>query len=243
MQPINAYTAQSKHSPLSCLAVIGATSGIGKAFFDYCEKQSVNHLISISRRKRPPQSNPRFEEIEIDLASSESVQAGCQRLGVMSLKGERAVGVLVSAATIDPINSSLTVASDAFDRAFLVNCLSPLKILRTIIQVSMEAETRLRVVYLDTGAADRPILGWGAYCASKAAMRMALRVMAAEADPERVQIDFFDPGIVDTPMQEQIRNSDRHEFPDRETFRAYKNEGKLRDAESVALDIWERFCS
>ena len=42
------------------------------------------------------------------------------------------------------------------------------------------------------------------------------------------------PGIVDTPMQEQIRNLDDNEFPMLEKFRSFKHQNELLDPNEVS---------
>ena len=60
---------------------------------------------------------------------------------------------------------------------------------------------------VSSGAAHHPLEGWGAYCASKAALAMLTRQCALEAGDKGVRVYGFAPGTVDTQMQEMIRAS------------------------------------
>jgi NAD(P)-dependent dehydrogenase (short-subunit alcohol dehydrogenase family) len=60
-----------------------------------------------------------------------------------------------------------------------------------------------RVVNVSSGAAEKAIPGWSAYCAAKAALTHFTRILAAE-EPEIVAVSLR-PGVVDTAMQEAIR--------------------------------------
>jgi len=62
---------------------------------------------------------------------------------------------------------------------------------------------RGRVINVSTGAAINPAPGWSAYSVAKAAVNMLARVLAEEA-PEVVSLAVR-PGVVDTAMQETIR--------------------------------------
>ena len=42
------------------------------------------------------------------------------------------------------------------------------------------------------------------------------------------------PGIVDTPMQDEIREAKKEYFPDLQRFVSYKDEGELASVEAVA---------
>jgi len=96
-----------------------------------------------------------------------------------------------------------------------------------------------RIINISSGAGRRPISGWSAYCASKAALDMATRVVALEAQSRRRPVEAVSlaPGVVDTDMQGEIRGMEPAQFADVERFRAMKAEGALRTAEDVAADI------
>jgi NAD(P)-dependent dehydrogenase (short-subunit alcohol dehydrogenase family) len=94
-------------------------------------------------------------------------------------------------------------------------------------------------VNISSGAGRRPVQGWAAYCAAKAALDMATRVVALEAQARRKPVEAVSlaPGVIDTAMQGEIRGTSAEQFADVERFRAMKAEGKLRDAGDVAADI------
>lgn len=64
-------------------------------------------------------------------------------------------------------------------------------------------QQRGRIVNVSTGAALKPMIGWSAYCASKAGFLHLTSVVAAEA-PEVTSVSLR-PGVIDTEMQREIR--------------------------------------
>ena len=56
---------------------------------------------------------------------------------------------------------------------------------------------------------------------------------------EHPDIDVFSiaPGIVDTNMQAEIRNTENAKFADKERFVGYYENGDLRSSEEVALKL------
>ncbi len=73
----------------------------------------------------------------------------------------------------------------------------------------IKATMRVTVVNVTSGAADRPIGGWGMYCSTKAATKMFLSVLARQEGTDyRLKVHHFDPGVMDTKMQSRIRKSD-----------------------------------
>ncbi len=67
------------------------------------------------------------------------------------------------------------------------------------------------IVNISSGAAQRPLEGWSAYCAAKAGMAMLTRSLALEVGARGVHVYGLRPGVVDTEMQEIIRASGMNE--------------------------------
>lgn len=63
------------------------------------------------------------------------------------------------------------------------------------------------IVDISSGAAHRPLEGWSAYCASKAALAMLTRAVHEEYGAQGIVAVGLRPGVVDTGMQGQIRAS------------------------------------
>lgn len=74
------------------------------------------------------------------------------------------------------------------------------------------------LVNVTSGAATRPYEGWSAYCASKAAVDQATRVVAAEEAEAGLRAHAVAPGVVDTDMQAAIRSTPSDRFPAVERF-------------------------
>src|SRR5207245_9339934 len=102
--------------------------------------------------------------------------------------------------------------------------------------VIKRAKAPVRVVNLSSGAAVRAFPGLAAYCASKAALRMAGMAVSAEVEKD-LNILSYAPGVVDTEMQLATRSKSLEEFPWGETFRRFHAEGRLVSPELPAADI------
>jgi len=103
----------------------------------------------------------------------------------------------------------------------------------------------LRIVNVSSGAAHRAYAGWSAYCATKASLRMAGQVAALEADaypagvagPADLEVVTYEPGVVDTAMQGEVRATPRAAFPALERFLELHAAGRLVDAARPAAEI------
>jgi benzil reductase ((S)-benzoin forming) len=80
------------------------------------------------------------------------------------------------------------------------------------------------LVNISSGAASTAYAGWGAYCASKAAVERFTEVVAMEEPGVRAYA--VAPGVVDTDMQAEIRATSADRFPTVERF----HDLKARDA-------------
>lgn len=94
-----------------------------------------------------------------------------------------------------------------------------------------------RIVNVSSGAAEKVIQGWSAYCVAKAGLTHFTRILAAE-EPEITALSIR-PGVVDTAMQTAIReegaggmDAERHAY-----FQTLKAEGKLEPPEMPARAI------
>jgi NAD(P)-dependent dehydrogenase (short-subunit alcohol dehydrogenase family) len=93
------------------------------------------------------------------------------------------------------------------------------------------------LVNISSGAATRPYEGWAAYCASKAAVDHATRVVAAEEADAGLRAYAVTPGVVDTGMQAAIRATPVERFPSVERFRELKAAGAYNSPAWVADHI------
>jgi NAD(P)-dependent dehydrogenase (short-subunit alcohol dehydrogenase family) len=89
-----------------------------------------------------------------------------------------------------------------FEETLQTNAVAPLFLTQALLPALRAGS---RVLHISSGAAQRPFPSWGAYCASKAALHMLYGVLAAELGASGVAFGSVRPGVVDTPMQDRIR--------------------------------------
>jgi NAD(P)-dependent dehydrogenase (short-subunit alcohol dehydrogenase family) len=93
------------------------------------------------------------------------------------------------------------------------------------------------LINISSGAATKPYEGWGAYCASKAAVDQLTRVVALEEARHGLRAYALSPGLVDTDMQAAIRASDERDFPEVERFRRFAAADQFNSPAWVAEHI------
>jgi len=218
--------------------VTGTTKGLGKALADRIALDPDNELIALARA--PDGEIPGGVRFELDLADTAAIDTVADRVA-QRLRGKHyAKAVLVNNAGIVLPVAPLERA-DPYDleRNLVVNLVAPVLLMRRFLADTEGVATLRRIVNISSGAGRRPIQGWGAYCAAKAGLDMATRVVALEAEARGLAIEAVSlaPGVIDTPMQGVVRGASAEDFADVDRFRQMKAEGVLRAAEDVASDI------
>ncbi len=95
------------------------------------------------------------------------------------------------------------------------------------------------LVNVTSGAAATVYEGWAPYCASKAAVDMATRVVAREEAGHGLRAVALAPGVVETDMQATIRSTPPDRFPAVDRFARIHREGSATPPARVAGHILE----
>jgi benzil reductase ((S)-benzoin forming) len=206
--------------------VTGTRRGLGEALAKRIAADKGNELIGLSRP-------------EVDLADAAAVASAFDAIEkrIAGKRYDKAV-LINNAGVIEPVGPLDRADPAQIERNLAVNLVAPMILMRRFIAATQAAALR-RVINISSGAGRRPIFGWSAYCAAKAGIDMATRVVALEAQVRGLAIEAVSlaPGVIDTGMQGTVRSVSAEDFVDVERFRQMKTEGALRPADEVAADI------
>ena len=218
--------------------VTGTSKGLGRALADELAKNDNNIVIEMGRAfsgKYPPNAF-----MEADFSNLLSIEDAFIKLSAHISGQTFARATLINnAGVVTPVERFDRLPTAALANNIAVNLTAPMVATREFATRTRECARERLIVGISSGAAKRPIRGWSAYCAAKAGLEMASRVMAeesSESDPT-LTICTLAPGVVDTPMQAQVRNASAEAFPEVSRFRDMKENGVLRHANVVARDI------
>lgn len=217
--------------------VTGTTRGLGAGLATRIAADRGNELIALARADEG--AIPGGHRLRADLASGRELAAGCKRAeALMRGKAYDKAVLINNAGVIAPVGPLDEVDAGELERSLAVNLVAPMLLMRWFIRATKGVPLR-RIINISSGAGRRPIFGWSAYCAAKAALDMASRTVALECESRALAVEVVSlaPGVVDTPMQEAVRAAPVERFMDVERFRAMKAEGVLRPADDVAADI------
>lgn len=214
--------------------VTGTTKGLGKALAERIALDPDNELIALARAPDAPV--PGGVRLEVDLGDTAALEKACDRI-VERIRGKHfAKAVLINnAGVVVPVAPLERSEAAEIERNLVVNLIAPMLLMRRFLRATDGVALLRRIINISSGAGRRPISGWSAYCAAKAGLDMATRVVALEA--RSVEVVSLAPGVIDTAMQGVVRGASAEDFADVERFRQMKAEGTLRPAQEVAADI------
>ncbi|WP_461535299.1 SDR family oxidoreductase [Spongorhabdus nitratireducens] len=142
-------------------------------------------------------SHPALEVLELEVTSTESVQAFTQKLS------GKTIDVLVNNAGIKGSNEQGLTSMDysAWLHTFEVNTLSPFHLTTALLE-NLKQSSRPRVIAISSmmGSLSRVSTGLYAYRSSKAALNKVMQVMALELMEDGIIVCPMHPGWVKTDM-------------------------------------------
>lgn len=213
--------------------VTGCTSGVGLALHEKLSALPALHLkhVFIGRNlKRLRKVTPHIY-CELDLAVSGYIDWS----EIYGDSPPKTIVFISNAATIKPIGKITKTNIESFKSALNVNLISPIEALSSLAIWAERFSVSLKIINLSSGASNRAISGWAGYCSAKAGIKMYLDVLSQEND--FIDVTHFDPGVIDTGMQELIRQTDETEMPSVGSFITLKVEGKLKSPYDIANQL------
>ena len=209
--------------------ITGTGSGIGKALAELL--LSENYLVfGYSRTNQIENKN--FTFTTIDLSNLQEVQ----KLQFPDFDVTSNVLLVNNAATIGSILPIDKKSEKEIIQEYNLNIISPTLLSRKFINTY--SDNKKLLINIGSGAANKAIASWSAYCATKSGLDMFTEVIAEEKH-KNLTIFSIHPGVVDTNMQKKIRESNAEFFPIRQQFIDYYSKNELFSADFVAQKIYQ----
>lgn len=179
--------------------ITGGGSGIGRALALELASRGeevciIGRRISVLKETAVHSHKIRFCEADVSSAEGrEIIQHALEKVTIKAL--------VHNAGTIRPIEKLDTVNLDEWENIIKTNVFSPLRLTQLLLNKLQGS----RVLHIGSGAAYFPVVGWSGYCVSKAALSMLTR--CCQAEMTHPIFSSVMPGIIDTAMTAEIRNS------------------------------------
>ncbi len=185
--------------------VVGAGSGIGEAsahglaaFGARVVCADVNGGAADETAKEIRAAQGKADALQLDLTDPESVGSAVGRVG--------APDVLVSTPSVNVRKPVLEITDEEFDRIVELNLKGTFRLVREFGRGMAERGSGSIIAFSSIrGQVVEP--GQGIYAATKSGTVQMLRALASEVGPKGVRVNAIAPGVVETPLTAQIKNS------------------------------------
>jgi benzil reductase ((S)-benzoin forming) len=232
-------------SPADRFALVtGTSAGIGAAVAAQLVDRGWR-VVGVARRPAGIE-HALYTHVAVDLADLDGAIDAIETAirPILSDRSCRRVGLVNNAAAGGLLGPLERIPPDTLQMLYAVNVVAPVRLMALAVELGHPAAA-LRIVNLSSGAAVHAFPGLAAYGSSKAALRMAGMILAAELDsPLRpgtprpdAAIVSYEPGIVETAMQVNARSLSADEFPWVGIFHDFQSQGRLVPPERPAADI------
>ena len=211
---------------MSTYIIIGVSTGIGLGLAEHFLNKG-HRVIGIGRKSSI--QNPNYSFLQLDLSDERAV-----RDFTFPEVKENLVFIYNSGILGDVMPISRQSEMNA-KNVFQINYLAAVALTQKVLKLDFLEQ----IIYISSGAAKRAIPSWSQYCASKAALDMFAETLQLELNAEArdIVVRSVAPGVVDTPMQTLIRETDESDFPSVENFRALHENGELTSPQEVAQKL------
>ncbi|MEX2382885.1 MAG: SDR family NAD(P)-dependent oxidoreductase [Opitutales bacterium] len=212
--------------------ITGGGSGIGRELAGCFAGQGCRVLVAgrrrtaleATRRKQPD----RIRVVVADVATPEGREALAEEFRDSS---PHRCFLVHNAAIVTPLKPLCRITLEEWRAIQATNVEAPLFLTQRLLPFLGAGS---RILHVSSGAAHAPFENMGAYCTSKAALHMMYQCLRDELRDNGIAVGSVRPGIVNTPMQETLRNAPPEEFPRAPGYRRLKEEGELLDPAEVA---------
>ncbi len=185
--------------------VVGAGSGIGEAsahglaaFGAEVYAADVNAEAAEATAEGIRDGGGESVAVGLDMLDPASVGAVAERIGTPD--------VLVSTPSVNVRKPVLDITDDEFDKIVDLNLKGTFRLIREFGRGMAERGSGSIIAFSSIrGQVVEP--GQGIYAATKAGTVQMLRALASEVGPQGVRVNAIAPGIVETPLTAQIKNS------------------------------------
>lgn len=212
------------------IIITGASSGIGKALAQHLASLGHN-VIATGRNKKALKELQQLSPDNIRVVVADIANPN-DRNKISDALADNESGVyLVHNAGIAIPSTLASLTEESWDSHHLTNLKSPIFLTQQLLPHLKQGG---RVLHISTGLAHHALAGFTAYGCTKVAFYMLKEFCNSEFDRNDIAFGSAMPGIVDTPIQNQLRSHDRAEFPSVELFKGFKQQDALLSPATVA---------
>jgi 3-oxoacyl-[acyl-carrier protein] reductase len=189
--------------------VTGAGRGLGRASSLEMAKEGAS-LVILSRT--PSELRETAKTIRASGADVISVKADVstprdiERVVDRAIKNFGKIDILMNnAAIIGPVSPLFMIDQEEWDEVMDINLRGPYLLAKAVIPYMIKQSSG-KIINVTSGLGEIVMPPFAAYSVTKAGLIHLTKIMAEELEYHNIQVNGLDPGVMDTKMQEEIRN-------------------------------------
>lgn len=226
-----------KQNIMKHFIITGTSSGIGNALANEILKSENVRVIGISRKNTI--QHPYYKHIYADFSENKFVE----NITFPEINNSDEIYLINNAGVISEIKRIGKISNESIINDFNVNALAPLLLINIFINKYQDLKIKKVILNISSGAGRHTVDAWTSYCSAKAAMDMYSLNISVEQEfiqnEKRFKIYSVAPGVVDTQMQNVIRNTRKNDFSELEKFIKLKSDKLLKQPADLAPKILE----
>ncbi|MBL7728941.1 MAG: SDR family NAD(P)-dependent oxidoreductase [Dinghuibacter sp.] len=217
---------------MTTIVITGVSRGLGQALFEQLCAMDNLELVTLSRNT-PLAGNATITNTHFgaDFANLQDLSLCLSRLESFLAEKKRQVIFVSNAGDIGPVKKAGNYEQQEIVKSIHINYTAPVMIVNSLLSATQVTG----LVNISSGAAQHPIGGWGMYCSTKAATYSFFNVVAEE-NPA-IKVLQVDPGVIDTAMQQEIRNASKESFSRLNDFKMLKETNRLQTPTEAAIKV------
>ena len=218
--------------------ITGTSRGIGKAFAEHLLENPSNKVIGIARQKTIDHKN--YSHFFLDLSV---VNELCKFKFELHANAQK-IYLINNAGTLGFIKPVGKLDASIIAKSYTINLIAPSILTNEFMNCYETTDAEKVIVNISSGAGKYPVDGWATYCASKAGLDMFSKVVDEEQKVRNehaetsihkgFKIVAIAPGVVDTQMQDDIREASKKDFSNLEKFINYKANNELKSPVEIS---------
>ncbi len=224
------------HTHLTILT--GASRGLGLAMAE--QRLQQGHQVLAIARSAPPLQHPALTAWASDLADPAPLAARLDAwLAALDPAALASATLVNNAGVVSALAPLGDVTAADLSNALRVGLEAPMLLAAAFLRATAAWNVPRRRLFISSGLGRRAMAGSASYCAAKAGMDHLARAIALEQQglANGARVVSLAPGVIDTRMQQQLRNADPAAFPERQRFVGLHSGGQLDSPAAAAAKV------
>jgi NAD(P)-dependent dehydrogenase (short-subunit alcohol dehydrogenase family) len=219
--------------------VTGAGRGLGRASSLEMAKEGAS-LVILSRTTSELKETEKVARTAgadiISMKANVSILRNIEDVVGRTIKHFGKVDILMNnAAIIGPVSPLFMIDQKEWDEVMDINLRGPYLFAKAVIPYMIKQNSG-KIINVTSGLGEIVMPPFAAYSVTKAGLIHLTKIMAEELEYHNIQVNGLDPGVMDTKMQEEIRNLGSEILGEEiyHEFLSMKKKGRLMPPEKAA---------